>query len=521
MPWSIEDDNAECDGYAVVKDEDGEVVGCHATEGEAQDQLTALNIAESERAADVSLTPNAGMAQEARKGLQWVEEGLGGDGLVAATIRDARRMASREALSEAKVRRMPAWFARHAVDMDAPRNADPDNEDYPGPGRVAWALWGGDAGRSWSERVVEQLSEDRQLIGEMPYDMLEDPDEIGDVEDDELEGLSDRQQALYHATEAIAEGYGLFAADAGPEGAHYIAAQDNSFSEQGMACSACAFYYPNVEDPQANGRCEVVQGPEDGLVEPGGLCKLWIIPELNGEEVTQEDRWITNAPVKLEVRESGSSPDELTVRGHAAVFNNLSHDLGGFREQIAPGAFADVLREQPDVHLVIGHDMTMPLARTANGTLELVEDEQGLRIWARINTQLSYAKDLAEQLRTGLVDQMSFAFTTAENGDEWVKDESTGEIMRTVRKVAGLYDVSVVAQGAYPQTDVALIRSALRQHNLLDSSQDIPGALTVAPEQAGGAVASDEGGEQTRSKRLQVMRNTARMALHTHHSKEK
>jgi HK97 family phage prohead protease len=240
------------------------------------------------------------------------------------------------------------------------------------------------------------------------------------------------------------------------------------------------------------------------------------------EEDPLASRWITTTAVELEVRESGASPDELTVRGHAAVFNNLSHDLGGFRERIAPGAFSDVLAEQPDVHLVIGHDMTQPLARTANGTLELVEDDEGLRIWARINTQLSYAKDLAEQLRTGLVDQMSFAFTTAENGDEWVKDEETGTIMRTVRKVAGLYDVSVVAQGAYPQTNVALIRSALRQNDLLDSSQDIPGALTVAPElQAGGAVASDEGSEQTRSKRLQVMRNTARMALHTHHSKEK
>lgn len=239
------------------------------------------------------------------------------------------------------------------------------------------------------------------------------------------------------------------------------------------------------------------------------------------EEDPLASRWITTAPVKLEVRESGASPDEITVQGHAAVFDNLSHDLGGFRERIAPGAFNDVLAAQPDVHLVIGHDMTMPLARTANGTLELLEDEQGLRIWARVNTQLSYAKDLAEQLRTGLVDQMSFAFTVAEDGDEWVKDDS-GAIMRTVRKVAGLYDVSVVAQGAYPQTNVALIRSALRQHNLLDSSQDTPGALTVAPElQAGGAVASDEGSEQTKSKRLQVMRNSTRMALHTFHSKEK
>lgn len=239
------------------------------------------------------------------------------------------------------------------------------------------------------------------------------------------------------------------------------------------------------------------------------------------EEDPLASRWITTAPVKLEVRESGASADEITVQGHAAVFDNLSHDLGGFRERIAPGAFNDVLAAQPDVHLVIGHDMTMPLARTANGTLELLEDEQGLRIWARVNTQLSYAKDLAEQLRTGLVDQMSFAFTVAEDGDEWVKDDN-GAIMRTVRKVAGLYDVSVVAQGAYPQTNVALIRSALRQHNLLDSSQDTPGALTVAPEtQAGGAVASDEGSEQTMSKRLQVMRNSTRMALHTFHSKEK
>lgn len=259
------------------------------------------------------------------------------------------------------------------------------------------------------------------------------------------------------------------------------------------------------------------------------LAALYIAEEEALDEVEdqleEEDplasRWITTAPVKLEVRESGASADEITVQGHAAVFDNLSHDLGGFRERIAPGAFNDVLAAQPDVHLVIGHDMTMPLARTANGTLELLEDEQGLRIWARVNTQLSYAKDLAEQLRTGLVDQMSFAFTVAEDGDEWVKDDN-GAIMRTVRKVAGLYDVSVVAQGAYPQTNVALIRSALRQHNLLDSSQDTPGALTVAPElQAGGAVASDEGSEQTMSKRLQVMRNSTRMALHTFHSKEK
>jgi hypothetical protein len=46
MPWHIEDDNPGCLGYAVVKDEDGEIEGCHRTRAQAEDQLAALNIAE-------------------------------------------------------------------------------------------------------------------------------------------------------------------------------------------------------------------------------------------------------------------------------------------------------------------------------------------------------------------------------------------------------------------------------------------------------------------------------------------
>jgi hypothetical protein len=47
MPWHIEDENPECDGYAVVKDSDGEVEGCHRTRAQAEDQLAALNISEN------------------------------------------------------------------------------------------------------------------------------------------------------------------------------------------------------------------------------------------------------------------------------------------------------------------------------------------------------------------------------------------------------------------------------------------------------------------------------------------
>ena len=48
MPWHIEDDHPGCEGYAVVKDEDGELEGCHRTRAQAEDQLAALNIAEAE-----------------------------------------------------------------------------------------------------------------------------------------------------------------------------------------------------------------------------------------------------------------------------------------------------------------------------------------------------------------------------------------------------------------------------------------------------------------------------------------
>ena len=52
MPWHIEDDSPYCEGFAVVKDENGEVEGCHRTKAQAEAQLAALNIAEAEDQTD-------------------------------------------------------------------------------------------------------------------------------------------------------------------------------------------------------------------------------------------------------------------------------------------------------------------------------------------------------------------------------------------------------------------------------------------------------------------------------------
>lgn len=163
----------------------------------------------------------------------------------------------------------------------------------------------------------------------------------------------------------------------------------------------------------------------------------------------------------VEWRKSGAGDGQLTVRGHAAVFDRLSLDLGGFRERIAPDAFDRVLDGNPDVHLLQDHSTLHTLARTKNKTLELRRDPVGLHFWAKV-APTSYARDLQILMERGDVDQASFAFTVAR--DEWLVDDQE-QVTRTILEVGELYDVTITAQGAYPQTDtsvVAHMRSKLK-----------------------------------------------------------
>jgi hypothetical protein len=105
------------------------------------------------REAEVSLVPSEGMRSAAKRGLELYKAGRGGDGLVPATIADARKMARGEALSADKAMRMRAWFARHYVDKK-PGWSDKGKET---PGYVAHLLWGGDAGRSWANQKMKQM----------------------------------------------------------------------------------------------------------------------------------------------------------------------------------------------------------------------------------------------------------------------------------------------------------------------------------------------------------------------------
>lgn len=102
----------------------------------------------------IDLRPTAGMRDEAQRGLDWrAEYGRGGTGVA---VRRARQILSGDEMTPETVITMAAWFARHAVDKEGEgyRQGEPG---YPSAGRIAWALWGGDAGEAWATRKREEI----------------------------------------------------------------------------------------------------------------------------------------------------------------------------------------------------------------------------------------------------------------------------------------------------------------------------------------------------------------------------
>jgi len=93
------------------------------------------------------------MRAAARRGLEYYEEGLAGDGVTAQTVSEARDMADGQ-VSDDKWIRLAAWIARHLVDLDSP-DANPDSDNYPSAGVVAHLLWGSGPSKRAAQRTKD------------------------------------------------------------------------------------------------------------------------------------------------------------------------------------------------------------------------------------------------------------------------------------------------------------------------------------------------------------------------------
>jgi HK97 family phage prohead protease len=304
---------------------------------------------------DIDQEAPAYMRAAARRGLEYYEEGLAGDGVTPGTIREAREMAEGR-VSDDKWVRIAAWIARHLVDLDAP-DASPDSDNYPSAGVVAHLLWGSGPSKRAAQRTKD---------------------------------YADSVVARIRAEET------------------------NSMDNKNKWLDVARAIALKIDGPQA-------QSKE---------------PEIR-----------TNS-VDFEVRAEG---DGMTFTGYASVFNSPSEDLGGFVEYVAPGAFKRSLQSRNEVKLLWNHDSGEPLASLRGGTMQLFEDERGLKVTAQLpNT--TRGRDIAELLRTKVIDSMSFGFNVIK--DSWSRDGQT----RTLESVR-LFEVSVVSFPAYEAT-VAQVRSA-------------------------------------------------------------
>ena len=173
----------------------------------------------------------------------------------------------------------------------------------------------------------------------------------------------------------------------------------------------------------------------------------------------------------LEIRsfniELRDEPESRHIEGYGSVFNERSLDLGGFVEMIAPGAFDGVI-ERSDVKCYLDHNPEKGiLARSRNGkgSLSLVIDEKGLK-YSFDAPKTNLGDEVVEGLKRGDYSQSSFAFTV--DDEVWTK-EADGSYLRTITKIGGLYDVSIVANPAYEGTSVAL-----RSLDAFKAQEEIP-----------------------------------------------
>jgi hypothetical protein len=114
--------------------------------------------------ADINLTPTSGMKSAAARALAWKKEGKRGGTRVG--LARANQIVNGTELSESTVARMYSFFSRHEVDKKA-TGFSSGEEGFPSPGRVAWDLWGGDAGYSWSTAKWNSIKNRRENKSDM------------------------------------------------------------------------------------------------------------------------------------------------------------------------------------------------------------------------------------------------------------------------------------------------------------------------------------------------------------------
>jgi len=414
MPYGISNNQSDCNGWAMVKQNaDGtfETLACYTNKQEAIDYMIASSLGEDvepigEVRAAVDLSPPEYMRDAARRGLKYHEQGLSGDGIVAQTVEDARKMAS-GTVTEEKWRKIAPWIARHMSDLDAIQG------DEITAGFVAHLLWGSDGTKEGAKRTMDYAE---QVVNQM------------DTQTDDSEARQLPPSYRPADSEDVPTGRNC-------GNCEYFDAENSMCSAFNETVGA-EFYCDRWEEVESDAETAEDMESDDGEMMMEGMemdsrTNGWVVSEKENRSVAYSN---------FELR---AAPDGKTLIGYAAVFDSPSEPLP-WTEFVRRGAFTKTIKDGADVRLLIDHE-GVPLARTRSGTLTLVEDEIGLRVEASLDEMNPDAAKAMSAMRRGDISQMSFAFQTVK--DAWSTDKRTREL-----KEVRLYDVSIVTYPAYEET---------------------------------------------------------------------
>lgn len=172
---------------------------------------------------------------------------------------------------------------------------------------------------------------------------------------------------------------------------------------------------------------------------------------------------------KMEIR-AEEQEEKMILEGYPVVFNQktlIGDEEWGWIEEIDSHALDET--DMKDCCLKYNHgDSKGILARVSNGSLKLEIDNYGLKMRAELQSNVSDHVDIYNEVKSGLLDKMSFAFNVVEEKYDWESKPN----QRTITKIGRLFDVAVVDVPAFDQTSIYARSKELVEANRCKAEAD-------------------------------------------------
>jgi HK97 family phage prohead protease len=413
---------------------------------------------------EINLTPTDGMASEAQRSLDWRTEGF--DGGTPVGLARARQLVNKQELSPRTVRRMHSFFSRHEVDKQA-EGFSPGEEGYPSNGRVAWGLWGGDAGQTWARAKSKTL--DRLEGKSIDYTKDMHYDEEDDDYKDEVhysagpKDLKTGDFVRWNSSGGTAKGRIEHVMREG-----VLGIPDSSFSINATE-----------EDPAALIRIYRDGAETDTLVghKFSTLTKITQEEALKGYRGT---KMIFKLDSSIKSIEEGDA--ELKISGYAST-----DSIDRASDRILPTAWTRGGLRNYEINpiLLFNHDYNRPIGKV----VEITTDSRGLKIKGIISKS---AGDVYNLVKEGVLSTFSVGFL--------VKDADYDKSLDgLIVKDAELLEVSVVSVPANQDATFSLAKSFDNQDDYLNFKKQFIN---------GGANEADTEGTQKVSRKLKMDETT-------------